>query len=138
MMTTTEAFRLTPIARQRLVNWLALLVILSLGIVWPPAFANTPADDLTNVHAGSLLLRTSAGEPVPAVRQSTHIRAQVTGNVARVHVTQTFENPGDEWVEGLYVFPLSVGAAVDELEMLVGERRIRGEIKRKQEARATY
>ncbi len=78
------------------------------------------------------------GAPTEALRQTTQIHAQVTGNVARVHVTQTFENPSDDWVEGLYVFPLSAGAAVDELEMLVGERRIRGEIKRKQDARATY
>ena len=123
---------------ERTVNWLALLAILSLGIVWPPVFANVRADDLANVHAGNLLLRTSDGTKVQALRQSTRIRAQVTGNVARVHVTQTFENTGDEWVEGLYVFPLSAGAAVDELEMLVGERKIRGEIERKQEARATY
>ena len=119
---------------ERSLNWMALLVILALGIVWPPVFAN----ELDDVHAGSLLLRTSDGTPVQAVRQSTRISAQVTGNVARVHVTQKFENAGDDWVEGLYVFPLSAGAAVDELEMLVGERKIRGEIKRKQEARATY
>src|SRR5215468_7027133 len=123
---------------ERSLNWLALLIILSLGIIWPPVFANAPADDLANVHAGSLLLRTSDGTPVQAVRQSTRISAQVTGTVARVHVTQKFENAGDDWVEGLYVFPLSAGAAVDELEMLVGERKIRGEIERKQEARATY
>jgi Ca-activated chloride channel family protein len=36
------------------------------------------------------------------------------------------------------VFPLPAGAAVDELEMQVGERRIRGEIQRKADARATY
>ncbi len=78
------------------------------------------------------------GQSVEALRQSTQIRAQVTGNVARVHVTQKFENPSDHWVEGIYVFPLSAGAAVDELEMIVGERRIRGEIQRKEQARATY
>ena len=127
----------TKFSGERVVNWLAVLVLLSLGFVWPPAFANT-RDDLKDVHAGSLLLRTSDGERVLALRQSTAIRAQVTGNVARVHVTQKFENPGDAWVEGVYVFPLSAGAAVDELEMVVGERRIRGEIKRKEEARATY
>ncbi len=133
-MTTNEK----KTVRERWVNWLALLVILSLGIVWPPLFANTRADDLNDVHAGTLLLRTSAGEPLQALRQFTRIRAQVTGNVARVHVTQKFENPGDEWVEGIYAFPLSPGAAVDELEMIVGERKIRGEIRRKQQARATY
>lgn len=120
----------------RWINWLAVIVLLSLGVVWPPAFANTA--DLENVRAGSLLLRASDGMPAEALRQSTQIRAQVTGNIARVHVTQKFENTGDEWVEGLYVFPLSAGAAVDELEMIVGERHIRGEIQRKAEARATY
>src|SRR4051812_24689526 len=95
---------------ERSLNWLALLIIVSLGIVWPPVFAQASADDLANVHAGSLFLRTSNGTPVQALRQSTRIYAQVTGPVARVHVTQKFENAGDDWVEGLYVFPLSPGA----------------------------
>jgi Ca-activated chloride channel homolog len=126
---------------ERVVNWLAVLVLVSLGIVWPPVFAQGAAQraDLDHVGAGSLLLRSGVdAPPVQALRQSTRMTARVTGNVARVHVTQKFENPGDEWVEGLYVFPLSAGAAVDELEMVVGERRIRGEIQRKDEARATY
>lgn len=130
-----------PTVRERVMNWLAILVLLSIGIVWPAAFANTTdaSIDPADLRAGSLLLKTSGeGRVVEALRQSTRMRAQVTGNVARVRVTQTFENPGDEWVEGLYVFPLPAGAAVDELEMTVGERRIVGEIKRKAEARAAY
>src|SRR6185312_8647470 len=125
---------------ERLVNWLAVLVLVSLGIVWPPVFAQgADRADLDHVGAGSLLIRSSAdAAPVQALRQFTRMTARVTGNVARVHVTQKFENPGDDWVEGLYVFPLSAGAAVDELEMVVGERRIRGEIQRKEQARATY
>ncbi|HKZ73130.1 MAG TPA: marine proteobacterial sortase target protein [Steroidobacteraceae bacterium] len=126
-----------PSWRERLLNWLALAVLVALGVVWPAdlAFPAQPAD----MQAGSLLLKRSTGaEPVEALRVSTRIRAVVTGNVARVHVTQEFRNEGDEWVDGLYVFPLAAGAAVDELEMQVGERRIRGEIRRKAEARATY
>jgi Ca-activated chloride channel family protein len=126
---------------ERLVNWLAVLLLVSLGIVWPPSFAQGATDStgLDRVGAGSLLLTSGADSaPVQALRQLTRMTARVTGNVARVHVTQKFENPGDDWVEGLYVFPLSAGAAVDELEMVVGERRIRGEIQRKDDARATY
>ena len=120
--------------RERLTNWIAIIALLMAGVVWPPVFGATP-----DPRAGTLYLCSMpCGSQTEALRQITQIRAQVTGNVARVHVTQKFENPGDDWVEGLYVFPLSAGAAVDELEMLVGERRIRGEIKRKQEARATY
>jgi Ca-activated chloride channel homolog len=130
-----------PKLRERIVNGLAVLVLLSLGIVWPPLFAQVAegAPDLDHIGAGSLLLKAgNDAAPLQALRQSTNISARITGNVARVHVTQKFENPGDTWVEGLYVFPLSAGAAVDELEMIVGERRIRGEIQRKAEARATY
>jgi Ca-activated chloride channel family protein len=124
----------TPL-RERITNWLAILAILLVGVVWPPAFGATPDD----ARAGTLYICSMpCGAPTEALRQTTEIHAQVTGNVARVHVTQKFENPTDDWVEGLYVFPLSASAAVDELEMLVGERRIRGEIKRKEDARATY
>lgn len=120
---------------QRIFNWIAILAILLAGVVLPPVYGATPE----NTRAGTLYLCSMpCGAPTEALRQTTQIHAQVTGNVARVNVTQTFENPSDDWVEGLYVFPLSAGAAVDELEMLVGERRIRGEIKRKEEARATY
>ena len=126
---------------ERIVNWLAVLILLSLCVVWPPAFAQGAERDvdLDRIGAGSLLLKSAAdAQPVQALRQSTRMSVRVTGNVARVHVTQKFENTGDDWVEGLYVFPLSAGAAVDELEMVVGERRIRGEIQRKDDARATY
>ena len=124
----------TPLL-ERVTNWIAILAILAAGVVWPPVFGATP----DNARAGTLYLcAMPCGSATEALRQTTQIHAQVTGNVARVHVTQKFENPSDDWVEGLYVFPLSAGAAVDELEMQVGERRIRGEIKRKQDARATY
>jgi len=72
-------------------------------------------------QSGTLYLKSSPDAPaVEALRVATTMQAQVTGNVARVHVTQKFSNTGSDWVEGLYVFPLSAGAAVDELLMNVG------------------
>jgi len=142
----------TTTLREHILNGLGLIALLLAGVVWPPVFAADQKSgepvrtenaarvaDPGQARAGSLFLcAMPCGESTEALRQSTSIHAQVTGNVARVRVTQTFENPSNEWLEGLYVFPLSVGAAVDELELIVGERRIRGEIQRKQEARATY
>jgi Ca-activated chloride channel family protein len=136
----------TPL-RNHVLNWLGLVALLLAGVVWPPVFAASPEPGHSershpepgHATAGSLFLcAMPCGESTEALRQSTSIHAQVTGNVARVRVTQKFENPSSEWLEGLYVFPLSAGAAVDELELIVGERRIRGEIQRKQDARATY
>ena len=123
--------------RVRLQQGLGMLVLLSLGFFGSTSRGAAPTVD--DAGSGSLLLRNAVnGEVSWALRQSTRIRATVTGNVARVIVVQEFTNSADEWVEGMYVFPLSTTAAVDELQMQIGERRIRGEIQRKAEARATY
>jgi Ca-activated chloride channel family protein len=100
-----------------------------------PAGAHEPLE----AQSGTLYLKSSPdADAYEALRVATTMRAQVTGNVARVHVTQRFSNTGSDWVEGLYVFPLSADAAVDELYMSVGERTIRGEIQEKAKAQAAY
>lgn len=122
--------------REWLVNGLALLALLSVGIVWPDPASGA---DWADGRSGRLLLKSAPdAQPVEAVRVSVSMSAHVTGNVARVYVTHRFTNPTADWVEGLYVFPLPPGAAVDELQMRVGERVIRGEIRRKEDARAVY
>jgi Ca-activated chloride channel family protein len=116
-------------------NWSSLLILLSLACAWPAAFAT----ELRDVRSGTLLLKSSVDAPaVEAMRVHTGFRADVTGNIARVHVSQQFTNPSGDWVEGLYVFPLSADSAVDELLMHVGERVIRGDIQPREKARATY
>src|SRR5690606_14803070 len=85
---------------------------------------------IPSAHAANLYLRPCAEcKPVPAPQVATAYDVKVTGSIARVRVEQRFANPTDDWVEGLYVFPLAAGAAADELEMQAGERRIRGEIR---------
>jgi len=101
----------------------------------PPASAHQPLE----ARSGTLYLKSSPdAEAYEALRVATTMQAQVTGNVARVHVTQAFSNAGSDWVEGLYVFPLSADAAVDELFMKIGERTLRGEIQEKAKAQAAY
>ncbi|MFL6605463.1 MAG: marine proteobacterial sortase target protein [Steroidobacteraceae bacterium] len=120
---------------ERIANWSGLLILLSLAFVWPGAFAVEAGE----VQSGSLLLKSSAdAPPLEAMRVHTGFRVEVTGNIARVQVSQQFTNPSDDWVEGLYVFPLSADSAVDELLMHVGERVIRGDIQLREKARATY
>ncbi len=75
---------------------------------------------------------------MPAPLLATDVVIGVTGIVARTRVTQRFHNPGMEWLEGIYVFPLPEGAAVDHLAMQVGARRIEGQIRERRAARETY
>jgi Ca-activated chloride channel family protein len=86
-----------------------------------------------------LLFRTGqAGRFIPAPTLKTDVRIAVTGVIARAIVKQEFTNPGKDWAEGIYVFPLPETAAVDHLRMIVGERIIEGQIKERGEAKKVY
>ncbi|MGD8570534.1 MAG: marine proteobacterial sortase target protein, partial [Gammaproteobacteria bacterium] len=111
-----------------------------------PAFANPTheavnpaAVGLSDVQQGRLLFRTGErGVFHIAPTVDTDVHMSVSGMVARTRVTQTFTNPDDFWVEGVYVFPLPENAAVDHMRMKIGERIVEGVIKERQEAKKTY
>ena len=75
---------------------------------------------------------------VPLPLRHTDVRAVVNGYVSAVDVTQQFENPYDEKIEAVYLFPLPEKAAVNEFVMTIGERRIRGILREKEEAQRIY
>jgi Ca-activated chloride channel family protein len=89
------------------------------------------------MQTGSLLMRMSEGY-VTAALLNTDVNVNINGLVARVSVMQEFKNEGDEWVEGVYVFPLPDEAAVDHMRLYIGDRFIEGEIREKQQARKEY
>jgi Ca-activated chloride channel family protein len=78
------------------------------------------------------------GQTVDFPLRHTSVDARVSGPVARVEITQTFQNPYTETIEATYVFPLPHDAAVSDFRMRVGERDIRGVIERRDEARRIY
>jgi Ca-activated chloride channel family protein len=88
--------------------------------------------------AGGLYLSAPTGPVRQATQLATNVTIEVAGIVARVKVAQRFRNDGSDWVEGVYVFPLPDDAAVDELSMLIGDRRIDGEIREREEAKRIY
>ncbi len=89
------------------------------------------------IQSGSLLLR-SAGGYRAATRINSDVQISVSGLAIRTTLRQVFRNDGKEWVEGVYVFPLPDGAAVDRLRMKIGERLIEGEIREKEAAKKAY
>jgi Ca-activated chloride channel homolog len=89
-------------------------------------------------NQGGLVLRGGDGDELPAPVLGTAIEVRITGIVARTRVTQVFQNPTDqEWLTGIYLFPLPEGAAVDSLRMVVGGRVLEGVVQEKEEARQT-
>src|SRR5579864_4648129 len=68
----------------------------------------------------------------------TDVRAGISGFLARVTVTQIFANSATQNIEAVYTFPLPQDAAVDDMTIQIGNRTVRGLIKRREEARAIY
>lgn len=79
-----------------------------------------------------------ADSPGACPLEHTEVEADVVGFIGRVQVRQTFHNPLDHKIEAVYVFPLPQDAAVDEMTMLVGDRRIVAQIKPREEARKIF
>ena len=80
----------------------------------------------------------SSESPSPFLLTDTSVRGWITGPVAHVEVTQTWENPNAEPVDGLYIFPLPENAAVTDMSLRIGARTIQGEMRRREEARRIY
>ncbi len=91
------------------------------------------------VTQGSLEILGKNGQVAGACPlKQTDVKAEISGFLARVNVTQEFWNPSKEKIEAVYVFPLPQNAAVDDMTLQVGERSVKGLIKRREEARNIY
>lgn len=89
--------------------------------------------------SGALVTRLPDREQrVPVPLEHTEVSARVSAYVASVHVTQKFHNPFDSKIEAVYVFPLPQDAGVNEFIMTLGDRKIRGIIREKEEAEEIY
>ena len=88
--------------------------------------------------AGGTLCWRTPDRLVPLPRGRTAIDLHVTGIMVHGEVSQSFHNPTNETIEVIYVFPLPEGAAVDHMEMRIGERRIVSVIQERQEAKKIY
>src|SRR5258705_1703971 len=122
----------------RLMLLLALLQLPPAG--FPPAAvgaASSPAAGPRRVTEGALFWKTGE-QQTAAPLLATNVEIRVTGMVARARVHQEFTNPGAEWAEGVYVFPLPDDAAVDHLQMRVGDRIIEGVIREREAVQAVY
>lgn len=87
--------------------------------------------------SGSLLAKLNDKE-VALPLKHTDVKATISAYIASVNVTQQFQNPYDQKIEAVYVFPLPHNAAVNEFIMTIGERRIRGIIRERKEAEEIY
>lgn len=87
----------------------------------------------------ALQARTRNGEAAGEMPlKHTSVKADIAGFMARTVVTQEYVNTFTEPIEAVYVFPLGAMAAVNDFVMEVGERRIVGVVRPREEAERIY
>ncbi len=97
------------------------------------------AGEPSPMPGGELRILAPDGSPAGACPlKHTDVEADIIGFFSRARVRQTFHNPLDRKIEAVYVFPLPHNAAVDDMVMTVGDRRVVGQIKPRDEAREIY
>ena len=102
-----------------------------------PSELNKPIH-VNEAESGSMIFRFDGLPSIMQIALQTKVQMDITGNINRVTVRQTFTNPSNKWAEGVYVFPLPEDSAVDQLRMYVDERVIEGQIHEKEEAKKIY
>ncbi|WP_199289022.1 VIT domain-containing protein [Pseudanabaena sp. FACHB-1998] len=112
------------------------------GIIEPvsdrPNNLSEPTQNLKERPVGGLYVQTRDRQQQPFTLTNTDVKGKISGNISRVEVTQTFQNPYDKPLEAIYVFPLPDQAAVDDMEIKIGDRVIKGNIKKREEAKEIY
>lgn len=128
-------------------KWMLLIAIsVGLGVpVWlvqkgnPVKAAGTADAAIMRDTSGKLAILDKEGRPTGLCPlKHTDVKADIAGYVVRVTMTQEFVNPLQEPIEAIYTFPLPADAAVDVMTMKIGDRVIRGQIMRREEAREVY
>ena len=78
--------------------------------------------------------------PVPSSYKiaALEVNAKLTDQIARVQVSQTFENTGSTQLEVAFVFPLPYDGAIDQLTLLVDGKELEARLLTKEEARRRY
>lgn len=116
--------------------WLAVMLLLFVHPLYAEAYQ---APGATGEGAGMLeFVDTNGRRQGQATLLTTDYRVRISGLIADTRLTQSFKNTSQQWREGVFVFPLPEKASVYGMTMRVGERKVVGEIREKQEAKKRY
>ena len=108
-----------------------LMIIISFS-----SLSYAQGNDKSHYPYFKIISETTSSEQFPL--KATDTEVYISGVIADVSIFQTFQNTGSEPIEAIYVFPASTKAAVYDMEMKIGERRIKAKIKEKNEAKTIY
>lgn len=143
--------RTSYMARTLVASGSLLSLLATNATMLPPVYAeaaprksSSPSQEAEKIAfqgsgSGTLTAMLSTGKPAgQCPLKHTSVTAKISGYVSRVTVKQTFANPFKDKIEATYTFPLSETGAVDSMVMKVGNRVIKGSIKKREEAKEIY
>lgn len=114
---------------------IATLVFITTAIFFMPV-ASASEISSSDIPAGSL--KVSGDQSMEFPLKHTSVDAKISGYVAEVEVKQEYVNPYKIPIEAIYVFPLPNKAAVYDMEMKIGQKTIKSQIKTREEAKRIY
>ncbi len=131
---------------RRLSTIVAVITLLGVGA---SAFAqgvlvDVRVDQTIRLPRPIIVPRPIPPRPIPTPPASTYkidsleVNAKVTDQVARVQVSQTFQNVGSTQMEVCFMFPLPYDGAIDQLTLLVDGKEYDAKLLSKEEARRRY
>ena len=103
-------------------------------VFWGGLSCPVSAGELADIGAGHIRFEGQS----TALHLESAAQFRINGLIAHVTLEQQFRNQSSDWQEGIYVLPLPDEAAVNEMEMQIGQRLIKAEIKEKVAARKIY
>ncbi len=122
--------------------WSILTAFIITLLLLPAHASERPASLADGVNPGTLSVKKIGGQKpdkkLEMPLKHTDVKIEVSGFVASATVTQHYHNPFKKPIEAVYTFPLPNDAAVDDMQMIIGQRTIKGLIKRREEARKIY
>jgi Ca-activated chloride channel family protein len=119
-----------------------LPLLASLALAAAPAFAQGLLVDVRADAQVRLPRPFPMPQPQPAPSSykitALEMNAKLSDQIARVQVSQTFENTGSQQLEVAFLFPLPYDGAIDQLTLLVDGKEYAAKLLTKEEARQRY
>jgi len=130
-------FFISPLSINQVCKSLYYGVFVALNACCLTAYASPSGDQQDEITQG-MLEYYQQHQLIHVVALETQVRMEVSGLLNRVSVKQVFINESDQWVNGRYLFPLPETAAVDSMQLRIGDKVIAGQIQAKKQALQTF
>lgn len=114
------------------------LIFLMVSAIANPALSKYMEDDTDKTLSPYFFVKSDNSSVDQLPLKSTSAEVTIAGVISDVKVTQVYKNEGEHALEAIYIFPASTRAAVYGMEMTIGERVIKAEVKERQQARKAY